>query len=490
MTKTVAIVGSGFASWGAALVLAGHERIETKIFDIGLTRPEEGDTSRQVPNAKPYNGSYFAYGINDHRQPVELRSERACSSHAFGGHSTVYSGATLYPLDCELYDWPDESRPRDVDYSAVLSKMPMLAEHDDLEGVFKLVPEQSDLSWYPGESGGFSVSGMSRIALTSSREAEDPLQPFCTRDECERMISTGSLKYSNDCYVLEVQPRDGRLELHYWKDGEGGRESFDAVFLGAGCVNTTAIVDRSLNAPGVRNYPIVAPGSMIHALFRFPWKLSNSTRVRQGNNLPEVFLEVYDCEAPHPRSHTQLSAINEQVIETIGARLPGIFRPFVRALRRTIYVGLSAHSGGNREMARLRSCTADDATGSTRQEISITEAVAGRNLGLIRSVRRAVLGHWRTLRMIPVPFGAALADFLRGNRLGGWHFGGTLPMRSEPVLDAECRPSGELKGLDGVFVLDSAAFPSIPGSTVALLSAAHGHRVARGWISRAERCGE
>ena len=86
--------------------------------------------------------------------------------------------------------------------------------------------------------------------------------------------------------------------------------------------------------------------------------------------------------------------------------------------------------------------------------------------------------------MIPFPLGERLAEFFRGNRLGGWHFGGTLPMRGQPRRDTECRTTGEVRGLPGVFVLDSAAFPTIPASTLALLTMAHGHRVARLWKSQ------
>jgi hypothetical protein len=492
-TVTVAIVGSGFASWGAALVLAGNDQVSAKMFDIGLTQADDIDESRDVPNAKPYEGSYFSYGVNDSRYPIELESERACSSHAFGGHSTVYSGATLYPLDCELYDWPEEGRPLSIDYSAVLAKMPLLAEHDDLEGVFKLTPAQSDLAWHPGESRGFSLAGMSRIALTeisTTSGPETPLRPFCTRDQCEEMISTGAMQYVNECYVVKVERIDNRLALYFSKNGKIARELFDAVFVGAGCVNTTAIVDRSFNLLGERHYPIQAPQSMIHALFRIPWKGNNASRRRQRNGLPELFLEVYDSKTQYPRSHTQLSPLNEQIIETIDGRLPRLFRPLVRAVRHTIYFGLSAQSDGNREMAVLGSSIVRDARGVVTQQVAITESDAERSVELIRSVRRAVFKHWRTLRMIPIPFGDAIADFFRGNRLGGWHFGGTLPMRSRPTEDAECWPSGEVNGLNGVFILDSAAFPSIPGSTVALLSAAHGHRVARSWLSRHQGCGD
>ena len=493
MIQNIAIVGSGFASWGAALALVGGDQVSVKVFDIGLTHPQDDSDSRSVPNAKQYKDSFFTYGVTDSHYPIDLESERICSSHAFGGHSTVYSGAILYPLDCELYDWPKESLPGAEDYSAVLAKMPLLFEHDELESVFRSIPKQSDLSWDPGESTGFSLSGMSRIAATenlSSPTAETALHLFCTRDECEKMISTGDIQYMNECYVLQTERMDDRVGLCYYKDGALLREAFDAVFIGAGCVNTTAIVDRSFGLPGVRHYSICAPRSTIHAFFRLPWKASVATRTRQRNDLPEIFLEVYDSKTRYPRSHTQLSAINKQIIEAIGNRLPGFLRPLIHAFRRTMYFALSAHSDGNRDMALLRSSTNSDATGEVTQKISITEHADERNPELVMSVRRAVFEHWRTLRMIPIPFGDVLADYFRRNRLGGWHFGGSLPMRSEPTQDAECWPSGEVKGLEGVYILDSAAFPSIPSSTVALLSAAHGHRVARSWTSRVQRGGD
>jgi choline dehydrogenase-like flavoprotein len=101
---------------------------------------------------------------------------------------------------------------------------------------------------------------------------------------------------------------------------------------------------------------------------------------------------------------------------------------------------------------------------------------------LAKAVKKGILKNWKVLRMIPIPFGEALSDFFKGNRLGGWHFGGTLPMVDAPSLPKECNSEGMVSGLKGVYVVDSAAFPSLPSSTVALLIAAHGHRVARDWV--------
>jgi choline dehydrogenase-like flavoprotein len=53
---------------------------------------------------------------------------------------------------------------------------------------------------------------------------------------------------------------------------------------------------------------------------------------------------------------------------------------------------------------------------------------------------------------------------------------------NDVAANPTCTPQGELRGLPCVFVVDSAAFPSIPGTTVALLSMAHAAKVARQWV--------
>ena len=51
-----------------------------------------------------------------------------------------------------------------------------------------------------------------------------------------------------------------------------------------------------------------------------------------------------------------------------------------------------------------------------------------------------------------------IADKLRGNLLGGWHYGGSLAMKENPVEPHDCLPSGEVLGLKNVFVIDASAF--------------------------------
>ena len=108
----VAIVGTGFAGFGTAIALAEDLEIEIQVFDIGLITQLPKQENTMVPDANNHLGSFFTYGINDERWSVGLESKRMCSSHAFGGHSTVYSGSILYPKEEDLEEWPPESRPK------------------------------------------------------------------------------------------------------------------------------------------------------------------------------------------------------------------------------------------------------------------------------------------------------------------------------------------------------------------------------------------
>jgi choline dehydrogenase-like flavoprotein len=150
-------------------------------------------------------------------------------------------------------------------------------------------------------------------------------------------------------------------------------------------------------------------------------------------------------------------------------------------LKNIFYFAMSGERSGGQPIATIRSTIDPGGSHLARQNVEINEKEVQNSPRLVNAVRREVIKNWRVLRMVPIPFGAQLADFFRGNRLGGWHFGGTLPMRSVPEKLTECWGNGELNGIPRVFILDSSAFPSLPSSTIALLSAAHGHRVARTW---------
>jgi hypothetical protein len=483
MTKSrkIALIGTGLASYGALRCLLDQEGIEIHVFDIGLTSREPWQTDLPVPNGKTCQGSYFCYGINDPRWNVRLLSERLCSSHALGGHSTVYSGSVLYPKDHDLADWPEEGRPRAIDYDAILRSMKIVHEDDDLSSLFPPIPTEGDLcaSNLDKET---AVLGLSRLAVEPSPgEGADLGRPFQTGPLFAELHRLGKITYHARCYVLRLHSLEQEVKIVYQRehDNTESSEPYDAVFLGSGCINTTGIVDRSLLGEGTREYRLKSTTLQILAFARLSVRPIARSLSRNIAVLPEFFIEINGRPTRGTWSHTQLSAINDQIIEAICSVTPRMIHPVVRMIRRLVYFGLCTTHSDAAGAITIR-CTTTREGGHTVQIDEPPGAMAAR--GVARLIKAVVRNHWKELRMIPIPGGGVLADYFRGNKLGGWHVGGSIPMTGRGNDSPYCLPNGEINGLRGAFVLDSASFPSIPASTIALLSAANGHRVARQWL--------
>ena len=67
-------------------------------------------------------------------------------------------------------------------------------------------------------------------------------------------------------------------------------------------------------------------------------------------------------------------------------------------------------------------------------------------------------------------------SFTIGKPGGDIHYAGTLPMRVNPVL-GETSPLGEVKGLEGVYVVDGACLPALPAKSHTLTIMANADRI-------------
>jgi hypothetical protein len=498
--RRVAIVGTGFGAFGALQGLVEASDLEIVIFDIGLTSPVAEQSEKTVHNAKTYKGSFFTYGVNDHRWSVKLESERLCSSHALGGHSTVYSGAVLYPKESDLTDWPVLSRPKPVDYREILESLHVLHESDSLEQVFPLYPTTEAVTETPPEGSSNVILGLSRLAVMEDTDPDiadskasinngriKRLKPFQLSAVLYELFASNNVVYRDNCYVTKTICGEAGTYLEYETNGQNRSDLFDAVFIGAGCVNTTGIIDRSLHDEGSRKYEIKMPSGIIQAFLRLAFRAPKISELRRLNGLPEFFLEINSPLTHRTWSHTQITMLNEQIVTAVCSKLPSLLHPLVRSLSRMFYFALSGMHSDFSKSSTLECRSYRDEKGRLHHRVIIHEYQAERNPMLSKAVKRGILRNWNALRMIPFPFGESLSDFFKGNRLGGWHFGGTLPMVDRPSSQSECNSSGMVSGLKEVYIVDSAAFPTLPASTVALLIAAHGHRVAREWLARQDR---
>jgi hypothetical protein len=482
----IAVIGSGFAGFGATIALVENPKISIDLYDIGLKTKLENQPDKAIPNAKTHHGTFFTYGINDPRWSVKLTSERICSSHALGGHSTVYSGSILYPKENDLHEWPTESRPRAIDYQSVLTHISVLHAQDMLDEEFPVIPtEQSVQKQLDCEVQ--SLLGYSRIAVEKNTENSRNKKIFSTKEYFQDLIQKKRIGYITNVFVLEIK-KSGDKQRLLIEDENGKKEltvEYDAIFVGAGCLNTTGIVDRSLHGVGTRKYYLKSPSGIICAFLRLKFATSQNHKIRKASNLPEFFLETKSPALYGTWSHTQITAINEQIISAITSKIfffRGFFANFFRNL---VYFSLTSfHSRLSPVIAVIKSTTSlqDD---NFQYSIKVEEPNESSPPAEFRqNLFHAVRKHWRILRLIPIPFGSFFADFFRGNKLGGWHYGGTLPIKQNPQI-GQCHPNGEIEGLSGVYVIDSSSFPEIPASTIVLLSSANAHRVARQWLKNA-----
>ena len=164
-----------------------------------------------------------------------------------------------------------------------------------------------------------------------------------------------------------------------------------------------------------------------------------------------------------------------------------MFSLLLNNLRRFFYFAITIKHSRYSKTVLVKCKTVLGNNNSYEHSIFVDEPDYTENMDSFRSaVSKAVRKHWKQLRMLPVPYGSQLADFFKRNKLGGWHYGGTLPMTDSPNI-GQCHPSGEVAGLEGLFVVDSAGFPEVPASTIALLIAANSHRITSNWLVKSRK---
>ena len=60
----------------------------------------------------------------------------------------------------------------------------------------------------------------------------------------------------------------------------------------------------------------------------------------------------------------------------------------------------------------------------------------------------------------------------------GYHFGSSFPMCAEPKLPTDTDLLGRPFGWKNVYIVDTSVLPSIPGTSIGLLTMANAHRIA------------
>jgi len=472
--EKVLVIGSGLAAYGTVLALLEDKNIKIDVIDIGLEEPYKNQPNQTILNSKDINGSFFPYGLNDKRWDIKIESKRLCSSHGFGGFSKVYSGSILQPQINDLKRWPSKSIPSEDDYYKIISSLKIKYKKDELENYFPLYPKNKTFNLTKKY-----ILGNSRIAYEDNIQNETP---FDVSNSFKKWSKEGLINYRNNCYVMKLEFIKNKIKVFVDLIGSKKIYTYNKVFVGAGCINTTSLIDRSLYKSGERNYNIKEAPILIQLCLKLDLRkifIKNKSSYSSKYSLCNYFLEVKSREMNDLWSHTQIGSLNRIILEKAKVKLPSFIYYFISRLHNLFNFSQTFLHSDNAPVENKLISKITTKNKKNMQTIIINEKPYLINFKISNQIKIAIICKFKQLKLIPIPFSQLIGAFFRGNRLGGWHIGGTLPMKEKSNKLSNCKSTGELNGIRNVFVIDSSGFPSIPGSSVALLTMANSYRIAK-----------
>jgi ferredoxin len=521
MTRA-AVVGSGPAGlWCAKALIA--RGCQVTLFDIGERLPEDivqakaelaaapqsawpselverlGTGSvepiRDIPRKLVFGSDYFYAATRPHSsQSGEL--DGAQSSCALGGYSVAWGGAVLPYHANDLREWPfglDTLRPH---YRAVAAGMPLSGADDALSRDFPSY-RQAPLDWLqPSPAGEVllerltgaeteladagAVVGRARLAIEAGNGPSScrhcglcltgcPVGAvYETGSSILSLARRGALQYRDRRLVRRVWERSGEaeLEVRHIDTGAVERHSFDAIFLGAGTVGTSQILLRSGSQYGV---PLSIKEAPKFLLPMFSWRSLPTVNYGEGNEFATAFMEVNDPTVSPHWVHVQLSPANRLLLMKLGIRREnGRWRDrlLLSLASRLVFAWGSVHSRHSPDIQLRLDKAGDD---------DFLNVASAPTADTLPAIRRA----GQKLALLSRRFGAAsMVQMVRHSRFGASaHIGGAYPMQQAVNKQFSSDILGRPAGYQHTHIIDGAAFPSIPATTMAFTVMANAHRI-------------
>lgn len=520
------VIGSGPAglSCAQALVAAGEK---VTILDSGLQLEiERRDALRNLSALSSANWTpaataflregisagasgiplKLAFGSDFSYRPVAGATSVVCdgaetkASYARGGLSTVWGSAILPYRQCDIEDWPISIKDLEPGYRAVLQWMPISARNDDLSQLFPLYTDQctslptsrqaaavlADFQRHRTRLNAHGVYfGSSRLAVDADgRRAQSacvqcglcmygcPHRLIYSSDQTlDGLLSTGRVDYKAGVTVQFVTETNGRVAIHAI-DFDGNPMEFNAerVFLGAGVLNTTAILLRSLGMYG-RPRQILDSQYFLLPLLRLR---GTPNVVREPlHTLAQLFVEILDesisAHGIHLQAYTYNELFRDPVLAALGP-LKSIF-PIEPFLGRLMLFQGYLHSA---DSSRITATLEQHQNGDTFTLHSVADPKTER---LVRKLAVKLLRLSVSTGVIPI-----IPMLQMGKPGRGFHSGGTFPMSATPKI-GETDLLGRPKGLRRVHAIDSSVLPSIPATTITYTVMANAYRIGSAAIT-------
>jgi hypothetical protein len=236
------------------------------------------------------------------------------------------------------------------------------------------------------------------------------------------------------------------------------------VFLGAGVLSTTVILQRSgLLAPRAE----IADSQALYLPFIWIGPTGRTGR-EPGHTLAQAAIVLDDPAVSANPIHITLYTYNDGLSERARAvhpHLSALLGPTLNGIIRRLVVGICFFHSEDSD--RVASTWLQDSE-SVRLDPVHSPATAA----TMRRFRRALARSLRRIGLVPL---APLANIAPPG--GGYHYGATIPMSSRPA-SGQCDTLGRPSPTRRIHVVDASTFPSVPGGAITFSAMANSHRIA------------
>ncbi len=501
------IIGSGLSAMATATALV-KRGIRPKILDVGITparaasdlkmrlgscEPEFWNADIVAPakrtgtvaaNGIPrklHFGSDFVFQEPDQLVPLGTDCASMFRSFAAGGFSNIW-GAVIQPVqEDELQDWPvsgKEFAPHYAEMDRILgsSSVPDLHPSSQAKALFSDLTENSHVLQREGISFEYP-----RLAVRTSDYNGAKGCRYCgfclygcpydsrytAAATLSELVRTGQAEYESDVLVRKLTRTGGKIQIQ-GRSGSGEARIFtaDRVYVAAGLLESTRIILESLDLYG-RSLRINHSDIFTIPLLRY--RRSPHVRFERLHALCQLAAEIEDPSICVHRVHLQFYGYNELYCQLLAAKAGLLATPLAPALD-SLATRLFVIFG------YLHSDVSSSIELRLSREVNPAVTLEGR---INPGTRRICAAVARKLRRCHMCFkGVALQSQLKLDLPGGgYHSGGTLPMRRRPEM-LETDAWGQLPSLPGVHVVDASVLPTVPASPTAFVVMANAHRIA------------
>lgn len=512
MKNKIAIIGSGLTSLAAAKRLI-ENNFDVTILDVGKELPkgindlvkEASQTEpilwkkrtreklsqnptveeKKIPKKLLY-GSDYMYSdeldfLNDKNKKID-----AASTYAKGGYSKIW-GAAMLPADIKDLDtWPVKTRNLDKHYKRVLQEMPLTGEDGDSEIFPNHKNKLSTLRISPKSNYLYNklkqnISKKNNFSCIKSRLAiyGDDYKKGCkycglclngcpydlifnSSIEFDNLIKKRKLKYINNAFVNSYIEENDFVKVFYknLKTNSMVQMQFNKIFIAAGAIGSTLLF---LKSNKIHNKKIKFLDSQKYVFPIFSLRKFN-ININDSNTLCDIFIDFKIRKISNFWNHIQVSDLNDWITGKLGLNN---FKSIKFKLFKPILERLSIGWGGlhSKLSKNFFLVLSEDSSYKLLDEKNLFT-----KLHIIKVLFFLLFKNLKN-KVIFLPY------FISSNIGGGCHYGGSIPMKTKPKNAFEADMLGRPYNHKNVHIIDATILPSIPSTTIALLTMANADRI-------------